>query len=741
MYYFQFGPAAAGLASADDVALTIGSFLERSLVEGLTFYPVIFLSVGLSVLALRLSDPHAWLMAGLFASFLSVPVFPRATTTIPPALATFVLAFRAVALPAIPTLFYAFFALFPARSPIERAMPWLKWLNVAGWMLFALPNLGRGAPLVPRFFIDVIGPSMASILQFGYLFAGIPLGVVALTLNAIHAPADERKKARVLLWGTSLGALPILLETALQRLAGGTTPGWVTTATAMLLVLIPVSFAYAVVRHRVLDIPVLLKRSARYLLVRRGFIVLLAAIAASLTGLLAIVLSRTLAVSTTVATAAGVIFGIVMSVGSSALVRRATTRIDRAFFRSAYDASAILQNLVEQIHGAGTREAISALLDHQVTEALHPLSLTVFLEHTNGTLRAYTSRWPYTLPDLNPSRPWLQELARRVRPWDVSSESTEEVPRFLKESAAELLVPITDRAGRLTGTLVLGPRASEEPYSGDDKRLLMSVANQTGLQIENIRLAEAMAEHLDAERTAARELQVARGVQARLFPQRQPEMRTLDYAGGCVQALQVGGDYYDFLSAGPGRVGLVVADVAGKGIAAALLMANLQANLRSQYGIAPDDLERMLASVHRHFFENTADNQYATLFFADYTDDTRRLRFANCGHLPPYLFHADGTIEPLMPTGAVIGLFDAWSVQIGERELKPGDTLVIYTDGVTEATNPALEEFGSERLQTVVAANREHSPAILADDISRAVREFSEGHQSDDVTVVVARVR
>src|SRR5579872_6153745 len=206
------------------------------------------------------------------------------------------------------------------------------------------------------------------------------------------------------------------------------------------------------------------------------------------------------------------------------------------------------------------------------------------------------------------------------------------------------------------------------------------------------------AEKLEAERRTAQELEIAKHVQARLFPQTLPAIQTLEYAGTCIQARQVGGDYYDFLDLGGSRFGLVIGDIAGKGIAAALLMANLQANLRAQCAIALDQPERFLRSVNQIFYENTAENAYATLFFAEYDDTAGRLRYANCGHLCGLLLRRDGTLERLHSTATVLGLFKEWDCSIGERRLLSGDTLALYTDGVTEAFNDAGEEFGERRL-------------------------------------------
>ena len=187
-------------------------------------------------------------------------------------------------------------------------------------------------------------------------------------------------------------------------------------------------------------------------------------------------------------------------------------------------------------------------------------------------------------------------------------------------------------------------------------------------------------------------------VQARLFPQSQPPFGTLDYAGVCIQARQVGGDYYDFLNLGQERLGLVVGDIAGKGIAAALLMANLQANLRSQCAIALEQPHRFLESVNQLFYENTVESAYATLFFAEYDSRAGGLRYANCGHLPALILRSDNTLDRLAPTCTVLGLFQDWECAIGESSLFPGDTLALYTDGVTEAFNDRGEEFGEQRL-------------------------------------------
>jgi serine phosphatase RsbU (regulator of sigma subunit)/catechol 2,3-dioxygenase-like lactoylglutathione lyase family enzyme len=249
----------------------------------------------------------------------------------------------------------------------------------------------------------------------------------------------------------------------------------------------------------------------------------------------------------------------------------------------------------------------------------------------------------------------------------------------------------------------------------------------------------AAAEKQEVERRAAQELEIAKQVQAQLFPQTAPAMKTLEYAGMCMQARQVGGDYYDFLNLGEQRLGLVIGDIAGKGIAAALLMANLQANLRSQCTVAVDHPQRLLRSVNQLFCQNTGESAFATLFFSDYDDRARRLRYVNCGHLPALVLRSDGTLQRLHSTCTVLGIFKQWDCAVEECGLFPGDTLVLYTDGVTESFSESGEEFGEPRL---IEALRRHC-GLTARGVMEAVvdevRRFSPNEQHDDITVIVGK--
>ena len=171
-------------------------------------------------------------------------------------------------------------------------------------------------------------------------------------------------------------------------------------------------------------------------------------------------------------------------------------------------------------------------------------------------------------------------------------------------------------------------------------------------------------------------------------------------------------------------------------------MANLQANLRSQYALALEDLPRLLRSVNHLFYKNTENNHYATMFFAVYDDQSRMLRYVNCGHNPPLLLRKNGDVEWLPATATVLGLFEEWDCSVAERQLGAGDVLVIYTDGISEAApSEEAEEFGDERLIQSVRTHGSKSADEMLEAIIAEVQSFSQGHQADDMTLIVARCR
>jgi sigma-B regulation protein RsbU (phosphoserine phosphatase) len=724
----------------------------------LAFYPIPFLVVTLVVLLQRPEDPHAWLLALMLGGYIAGAGMTEFEYRVPewlrgPLLAVFVL----LGVP-VTGLTYAFFAVFPAHPPLDRKLPWLKTAGlVIGYGIAAVLAMavlaGRGSHYL-FWLAEWFEPweTWVGLCSLVYSIVFFGLAVVSLAQNAFGRP-DVRRKSRVILLGLVVGVTPIfVLQVAvnlLGRRAQDLSP-WVWAPCVLLLFAIPVSLGYVVVKHRAMEIPVLLKRSARYLLVRRGLvtaaIVLGLAVTFGFAQLFDQVSSLDEDTGNRVGLVVGSLFGGVLALVGRRVWAPAMDRLDRAFFRGAYDARQLLTTLAEQTRTATDRTTLAEMIDHAVVQALHPQTLLVYLraaEPRTFTAAAHEQlSGPEATIELTPAQ--TTELSRRGRPVLLDPVALEEGAFWgsLARLEPEALVPLVGRSGDLEGLLVLGRRLSDEPYSGEDVALLGSVGTQSGLALENIRLAETMAERIEAERRVARELEIAREVQSKLLPQDRPALATLDYAGACLQARIVGGDYFDFVSLGADQFGLVLADISGKGISAALLMASLQANLRAQYARAPHDLTDVLCSVNKIFFDSTATNHYATVFFGVYDEPRRELRYANCGHLPPLLLRADGAVERLAVTAPVVGLFERpWECTTGATSVESGDTLVVFTDGVSEATSAGGEEFGEERLIDLVRAHADLDAPALLDAIVDAVKTHSGAEQFDDLTLIVARVR
>jgi sigma-B regulation protein RsbU (phosphoserine phosphatase) len=314
----------------------------------------------------------------------------------------------------------------------------------------------------------------------------------------------------------------------------------------------------------------------------------------------------------------------------------------------------------------------------------------------------------------------------------------------LKSMHTQLLLPVGTRA-KLLGILSLGPKLSEEPYTKSDVNLLRSVALQTGLALENSRLTKTIATEMAEREKMSREMEIAREVQERLFPQQLPVIAGIDYSGACRPALGVGGDYYDFLPLPNGDLGIAIGDVSGKGIAAALLMASLQASLRGQALVGQGDLARLMANVNQLVYDATPVNRYATFFYGQYHRESRIFRYVNAGHNPPMILRKtqDGTVHVIrLDTGGmVVGLFPHTPYQEASLEMHPGDLFVAFTDGISEAMNPQEEEWGEERFIPAIAACSGQRASEIIPALMAAADQFVSGApQHDDMTLVILKL-
>jgi sigma-B regulation protein RsbU (phosphoserine phosphatase) len=255
---------------------------------------------------------------------------------------------------------------------------------------------------------------------------------------------------------------------------------------------------------------------------------------------------------------------------------------------------------------------------------------------------------------------------------------------------------------------------------------------------DNFKLVQTVRSQLQAPREARqqalRELSLARQVQQEMLPQKAPALRTLQLDAFCRQAGAVGGDSYDFYALGEGRCGLALADISGKGLASAMLMAHLVSALRMLMTQGSLSLEQRMQELNRQFKEATGPERFATLFAAEYDDATRTLRYVNCGHVPPVVMRAGGEVQRLDTTCPVVGLLPVYRAEAAEVKLAPGDLFAVYSDGIPDA--PTWQgEFGDEGLIDLLR----RKPLAGAQELTEEIAAGALAPQFDDMTLVLAR--
>jgi putative ABC transport system permease protein len=306
----------------------------------------------------------------------------------------------------------------------------------------------------------------------------------------------------------------------------------------------------------------------------------------------------------------------------------------------------------------------------------------------------------------------------------------------IERTGARLAVALRTK-NEISGVLLVGAPVGREEYGAQEKRVLCTCAAQFALMLENARLTERVVEQEKLRRDVA----LAAEVQRRLLPEKSPETSLGGLAAVSLPARTVGGDYYDFFDAGDRRIGIALADIAGKGVAAALVMSVVQASLRIIAAEGNISLPELAARMNRFLYRSTGSNSYATFFYAQIDEQTRELRYVNAGHNPPYLLRLAAGIEELATGGTVIGMFPQASYEEAKVELQAGDVLVAFTDGVTEALSPGEEEFGEERLKELLRRVAHLPVEEMSARISGELRDWiSSAAQYDDLTFIVMKV-
>lgn len=717
--------------------------------------PLLSLVVGGSSVLARPWDVNAWLVL-VILTFPEI-AFGNLQATFWPGFghALFSQWARLILLIWFPAL--AWFGLFfPERSRIDGRLPWLKWLIVAltAWclafyarLLFVLSYDIGAHPGMAR--LETITDAITTSLEVACVLLFL---VVVVDKLRSASTADARRRVRVLALGSCVSLGPALVLFIGFPLMGLSTTGPYYIVLVPFVALFPLVVSYVLAVQRAMDIRVLLRMGTKYLMAKATLIVIECAVVLLLVFYVAANLLRShhLIAGSVVVVIVGTAFTTSAGWGNR-VGSRARTWLDRRFFRESYNAEVILSELSEHARNFTEKNPLIETVTRRISDVLHVPQVAVWMRNSaEFSLQQTLGLGPLGPALLAGNSTTVSNLTRtnvparvyRDRPDAWLNEAGAEEISILDRVNAEVLLPLPGR-DRLMGLIALGPKKSEEPYTSTDLRLLQSVATQTGLALEVSELAHSLADEAARRARSDRELEIAHEVQDRLFPQQIPAVAGMTLAGRCRPAQGVGGDYYDMIPLENGCIALAIGDVSGKGIPAALLMASLRSCLRTMTLVGAQetaqlDLAALMQKMNHLVFESSAANRYATFFFAVYDPASRLLRYVNAGHNAPVVLRG-GERTLLEATGSVVGLLQ--NVDFEERclTLLPGDALIAYTDGISEALNADEEEWGEERMLEAAAAA---SPAC-ADEILRAVftaadRFIGNAAQYDDMTILVA---
>jgi sigma-B regulation protein RsbU (phosphoserine phosphatase) len=725
-------------------------FWKEFFVAGLL--PLICLCIGYWVVLSRPTDRNAWLLLVL----LSFPAVVFVNTGLATGFALLLrnLWYQSIQLLACPALLL-FGVYFPERSRIDARVRWAKWVLLG---IFAVSTCVLYASLYREYYGGGEGPAFESasnhastiINDFNLLCVILYL---VLTLDKLRtaSTADARRRLRVLTAGMSLGLGALILVFIVLPHYGVTGNDtryyWVRYLGAYVFMVAPLTLAYVVLVQRALDVRVLLRMGTRYALAKASLWVL-QAILLTLVGFKLLLPALRDQEPTPSAIFGSIIFlGLVLAMRFG-VRKRLQQWLDRQFFREAYNSELMLNELSDEVRRFTETKPLLETVAQRICETLHIRQIAMllrrgesfYMEESIGlapdgalVLNAQASSVRFLLNSNEPARLYRNDPDA----WYLMAGSAER--RVLDSLDAELLVPLPGR-NRLMGIMCLGPKRSEAAWSQTDMQVLQTVARQTGLALEVSELAHSLANEAAQRAKVTREIEIAREVQERLFPQDMQEIRGGSIAGHCRPALGVGGDYYDVFRLEDNRVGLAIGDVSGKGIAAALLMASLRASLRGVTLDSPRDFANLMHKVNRLVYEASASNRYATFFFAAFDPATRRLECVNAGHNPPVVLR-NGQVIRLEADGPVVGLLPFAPYSEQAMTLEPGDVLILYTDGISEAMTHADEEWGEERMIESARGVRAQSAEDIMKKMFADCDAFTAGApQHDDMTVLVLQL-
>ncbi len=726
------------------------AFWQQFLLFGLL--TLICLLIGYWVVLTRPTDRNAWLLLTLL-TFPSVIFFT-------PGLATGVLLFLRTAwyqtlqLAGSPALLL-FGVYFPERSRIDARARWVKWglFVVFGAALCVLyPSIyaehygGGDGP-----FLTHASDLVADVINAFNLLCVILYLVLTIDKLRSASTEDARRRLRVLTTGMSIGMGTLLLVFILlpHFIPSFNEPRyyWLHYLGAFFFMIAPLTLAYVVVVQRALDVRVLLRIGTRYALAKATlWVVQIALLVVIGIRLFLPMIERRVPQPSDVWTA--LVFLVIILALRFGVSKRIEQWLDKQFFREAYNAEVLLNELSDEVRQFTETRPLLETVARTVCDTLHIRQIAMLLRHgdafrveqavgfsTDGSLAlpAQASSIRYLANSNEPARLYRDDPDA----WYLMAGVAER--RALDLLNAELLIPLPGR-NRLMGIMALGPKRSEAAWSRTDLQVLQTVARQTGLALEVSELAHSLAAEAAQRERANREMEIAREVQERLFPQEMPDIAGASVAGHCRPALGVGGDYYDVIHLEDGRLGLAIGDVSGKGISAALLMASLRASLRGVTLDNPRDFAKLMHKVNVLVYEASASNRYATFFFAAWDPKTRRLECVNAGHNPPLILRKDQVIR-LEAGGPVVGLLPFAPYVEQALTLEPDDLLLLYTDGISEAMTHDDEEWGEERMIEAASKIRDKDAGEVLKALFDAADQFTAGApQHDDMTMLILKL-
>jgi len=745
------------------VALAHSSFWEKVATAILNFLlPALCLLLGFWVVAVRPHDSLAWL---LLALMMTIPqLFENYVVQGWPAGWREVAMVYHASLGFMFTIIMFFFGrYFPEPFPPERI--WDKVWKIMQWTLVTpVAVLQSLAIIISVGELDHY-QAVASLTRYlsNPFIRIVPFVLISTFFAAIFMKysisksADVKRRLRILYWGATIAWTPAFFITVYATYLGQTNidrvvPEWVVIIGFSLLNLFPLTLAYVIVVQKAMDVRVVLRQGLQYTFATSGvrviqMIAVIVLVVAAVGFLGDSGHSRVLKIG-------AMLVGIAILGSIGRVSHNLRVRIDKRFFREAYNAEQVLTELSEQVRSMVEPKSLLQTVASRIAETLHVPRIAVLLGNEIYRPAYALGEGDVSSVEFSRATGTVKVLQREKAPAMVypkdrdswiyrESDVSEKERADLSRLESELLLPLAVR-DKLLGFISLGAKRSEEPYTGTDVRLLKSVAAQTGLALENADLMRTVAEEVAQRERLNREVEIAREVQERLFPQTLPPIAGLDYAGHCRPALGVGGDYYDFLALPQGHLGVAIGDVSGKGIAAALMMASLQASLRGEATRGPENLAVAIGNINRLVYEASSANRYATFFYGQYDPATRKFNYVNAGHNPPMIFHCsdqNAKVIRLEVGGTVVGLLESFAYEQGSVSLQTGDTLVAFTDGISEAMNSADEEWGEDRMMAAIKQCDGMNADQLMQQIFLEADKFVAGaKQHDDMTVVILRV-